>query len=399
MGVETVYDTYRWLEVLVIALALIFFKLPSKHKVQNLFFALCFFSILSLIFSPHEYRLHCAFATTLTLGLYLLAMLSSDSHKWLSNIVVYPTLLYSQLVVSVVVIVGLTALTLEGKFIIDPYSYFDNVRYLNHMQVLCFPLLLSYLITTPQKIVKLVWLLIFLNFAVVAYSGARGAMLAFFVSLLIFYVHDKKVSMRCLVLLISTVLFSIVATDESLRTIARTTSSGRLTLWLSTLQHFELKHLFIGTSPGLFDSRIANTALNHPHNAVLQLTYGYGFIFAAIAIFTYLYPIKLSIKEIKNDIKCNVLVNILVSAGVLSLVSGVFINPLAQLFLAVTWGALYSKVCSKDTVNILEIRVSFIKLLFALVLVITCWLSFDMMQKNATGIIRPGLWLDLNIHE
>ncbi|WP_105187895.1 O-antigen ligase family protein [Pseudoalteromonas sp. T1lg48] len=395
MSSLTVYDTYRVIEVFFLITALTLLNLPNHKQLNRAFSVFVFLGLLTLFISPEKYVLHSAFAIALTLGLYLFALQSSDS-KLPALVVGVSTLVYTQLIVVVVIIVGLTSLLLNSTFVIDPFSHFNNIRYLNHMQVATLPILLASLTFCSSSYRKYLYLLIALNFIVAIFSGARGALLAFFLTIALFSLIDKKNSLKVVGLLIVIALLNLLASADSGEYLTRTTSSGRIHLWLSTIQELKLENLVIGITPGIFDSSIANLKLNHPHNSILQLTYSYGFIAAMCVVGAYLYPIWKHRHLVKKSLKINLLSSILLSSGLLSLFSGVFVNPLSQLYLAAIWGLLMSQTLPPQD-NKLKIEFRVIKTLFAFVLAITCWLSFDMMQKHAMGIIRPGLWLDLTI--
>ncbi|WP_105214784.1 O-antigen ligase family protein [Pseudoalteromonas sp. T1lg22] len=395
------FDIYRIFETITLILFISLLKYPNTKQFNKALTIFIVFSLLTLFISPEQYRLHCAFALSLTLSLYLFAQQSSTT-LWPAISVAIPILIYTQGVIVITIMVGIASLILKGFFALDAYNFFDNVRYLNHMQVATLPLLLTGLTVCSTSYKKYLYLLIGLNLVVAVFSGARGAMLAFGLSIALFALIDKKASIRIGILLIAIYFLNILIAPDNGEYLMRTSSSGRIELWLGALESLSFKNIVVGITPGLFDSSNTHLLLNHPHNSILQLTYSYGFIVAVCAVCTYLYPVWKLRNEIKSKLKVNLLSSILLSCGLLSLFSGVFINPLSQLYLAAIWGALLYQSSHQSqkpplASHKIELKFSLVKTLFALVLAITCWLSFDMMQENATGVMRPGLWLDLAI--
>ncbi|WP_105264830.1 O-antigen ligase family protein [Pseudoalteromonas sp. T1lg76] len=399
MSSLTNFDIYRVTEVTCLIIFIFLLKLPDTKKLTNTLVVFIALSLLTLFISPEQYRYHCAFAFILTLSLYLFALQSSTT-LWPVISVAIPVLIYTQAVIIITIMVGVASLIHKGVFIVDALNYVANIRYLNHMQVATMPLLFALLTTCHHSYKKYLYLLIGLNFIVAVFSGARGAMLAFCLTIALFALIDKKNSIRIAILLLVIYFLNIFTAPDNGEYLTRTTSSGRLELWLGAFESLSFKNIFVGITPGLFDSSKSGLQLNHPHNSILQLTYSYGFTLAVCAVCAYLYPVWKLRSEIKNKLKVNLLSAILLSSGLLSLFSGVFINPLSQLYLASIWGALlYQSQNQNQPLTTLKIELQFgiVKTLFALVLAITCWLSFDMMRQNATGIMRPGLWLDLTI--
>jgi hypothetical protein len=124
----------------------------------------------------------------------------------------------------------------------------------------------------------------------------------------------------------------------------RTTSSGRLEIWQNVLSGITA-NLFLGNGIYQFSALENNFEWAHPHNSVLQIAYEFGvpvLIILALVVCLGLYlfisqNLSDDISSGELNIRAGLTVSLLAGCGY-SLVSGVIVMPLSQIWMALVVG-------------------------------------------------------------
>lgn len=260
------------------------------------------------------------------------------------------------------------------------YSGFINIRFFNQVQVFILPLLVF--LIKHKKITRIVAFILIINLLLMFIGQARGAFLAFICVMLIAYFltpslkKQIKTSFICIVL--SGVLFVFLSQLEgATHSEIKTTSSGRVDIWLSVLSNLNYSHLIIGNGPGIFEISINNRSpFSHPHNSLVEALNEWGATATfclLMAITTTLKTAYLHIKKYRNDIITEVLTYSFLTGILYSLLSGVHVMPVSQTLLFITWGFLIARTNKKKQVHMKVNR--FTKLIISLILFIA-WLGY-----------------------
>ena len=256
------------------------------------------------------------------------------------------------------------------------YSGFINIRFFNQVQVFVLPFLI--LLLKFKNIQRIVFFVLFLNFLLILIGQARGALLSFLaISLLALMLKStlkKQVFAGLVCLVLSIVAFyGLDSLNQSGTDITRTSTSGRIDLWLTTLSNLTLKNIFIGNGPGIFEMPLGNSApLSHPHNSLIEVLNEWGFIalisFLAAIIFTIKQALS-HIKKYKKDIITESILYSFLIGITYSLFSGVHVMPVSQTLLFIMWGLLLGRVTKQGQKGryILGYKIKFIITLFLII--------------------------------
>jgi O-antigen ligase len=223
-----------------------------------------------------------------------------------------------------------------------------NVRFFNQLQVMVIPVLfLPFFNQNLAKFRNVSLIVISLHWAVLLQTEARGGLLSLILAsslIMLFLGTDSR--KQFFVTLLKTMLlgiglwfvFIIVIPYwlmESANFQIRTSSSGRLDLWLYSLESIP-ERVFLGFGPMSFTWAEGKPLPHaHPHNAVMQLLYEYGVI-SCIACILWVtsraYNKLQALTQVENVSLCPIIYAVL-SALIYSLFSGVVVMPFAQILL------------------------------------------------------------------
>ena len=238
------------------------------------------------------------------------------------------------------------------------YSGFINIRHFNHLQIFILPLLL--LLMRIPNIKKIVIFMIGLNIYLLFIGQARGALLSWFSCLLFIYLTNPSFKKQCkaalLISLISLLIFIFIELAFTTNIISiKTSSSGRITMWLGILTELNFSHLLFGNGPGIFGFRLSDRGpFSHPHNFIIEILNEWG----AVALFTLLYLITSTIKKaVKHlsmhhkDIITASLFYSWLSGCIYLLFSGVLVMPVPQTLFFILWGLIYARIQTNITIS------------------------------------------------
>ncbi len=255
------------------------------------------------------------------------------------------------------------------------YSGFINIRFFNHLQVFILPLLL--LLMRIPNIQKVIFFMIGLNVYLLFLGQARGAMISWFGMLMFVYLTNINLKKQCRTALIISVIALLIFVFLELIlkadiTTIRTSSSGRITMWLGTLSQLNWLHFLFGNGPGIFGFRLSDRGpFSHPHNFYIEILNEWG----GVALFTLLYLITSTIiKTLKhiqshqNDIITASLFYSWLSGCVYSLFSGVIVMPVPQTLFFILWGLIFARI--KNKTNVPPIKTFAMKVFVVLVFVV-----------------------------
>lgn len=244
--------------------------------------------------------------------------------------------------------------TLSEQLPLNPYviySGFINIRFFNQVQVFVLPFLV--LLLKFKNIQRIVFIILFLNLLLIFIGQARGALLSFLAfsifALVLKTTLKKQVLTGLICLLLSWFVFYILdSLNNSNLDVLRTSSSGRVDIWLTTLQDLSLKHFFIGNGPGVFEISLGNSApFSHPHNSLIEILNEWGLIallsIVSVIFITFKQAI-IHLKKHKKDIITESLFYSFTIGITYSLFSGVHVMPASQTLLFIMWGLLLGRV-------------------------------------------------------
>lgn len=244
--------------------------------------------------------------------------------------------------------------TLSEQLPLNPYviySGFINIRFFNQVQVFVLPFLV--LLLKFKNIQRIVFIILFLNLLLIFIGQARGALLSFLAfsifALVLKTTLKKQVLTGLICLLLSWFVFYILdSLNNSNLDVLRTSSSGRVDIWLTTLQDLSLKHFFIGNGPGVFEISLGNSApFSHPHNSLIEILNEWGLIallsIVSVIFITFKQAI-IHLKKHKKDIITESLFYSFTIGITYSLFSGVHVMPVSQTLLFIMWGLLLGRV-------------------------------------------------------
>ena len=299
------------------------------------------------------------------------------------------------------------------------FSYFDaqsfnihgllsgyiNVRFFNQLQVMLVPLLfLPLVLPALAKFKRISLAFIALHWLALLQTEARGAVLSLIIALVIIAIFlPKEIRNRLVITSLKAMLFGVVlwffliylipyCLMDAVSFQIRTSSSGRIDLWLYVLQAIP-ERPWTGFGPMSFAWAEVKPIINaHPHNSVMQLLYEYGVI-VCVAIVVWamsgVYRHLSSLKVTANTQSMPVTYAVL-SAFTYSLFSGIIVMPMAQLLLIflLAMEAQFCR-CNFHTVGFWA-RV----LLIATVIVSLCVLLLTYQSEELLPALFPRVWVN-----
>ena len=236
-------------------------------------------------------------------------------------------------------------------------SGYVNVRFFNQLQAMVIPLLfLPCFFTNLTKFERISKVAIALHWVALLQTEARGAMLSLIVGGGLIWLFADAISRRrlfsifwqSLIMGIIIWLVLIVAIPAWLvgggNLQIRTSSSGRLDLWLYVLSNMSNQG-WLGFGPMSFAWAEGKPLPNaHPHNSVMQLLYEYGVI---VCVFVTLWILRLVYNQLSSITSAAQAAKIpyvyaMLSGLLYSQFSGVAVMPFAQLLLVFVIAQLVS---------------------------------------------------------
>ncbi len=289
---------------------------------------------------------------------------------------------------------------------------FNNPRFLNQVQVWLTPFLCFWLLDSARNMAdKFVSILILsLSFSLLLLTEARGAIVASvcsFLTLMFFLRGNNRrvlalgliASVLCALLIfwLVTMFSGILEADELVVGSIERASNGRLLMWSETWPRVFDNPLF-GHGFGYWSTYPFITHTNaHVHNFPLELLYGVGFV-GTLGLAIALGCVALSsikrahhAQNIENVLNL-ALLSSLVGGLVLSLVSGVYMTPLSQLFGTLTVGLLVSETAKSKRNVPIAIPIPFKVVMFAVIILLSNHMSGNRVNPN-TGKQYIGLWV------
>ncbi len=388
------------------------------------------FGILSALFSEsprHSFIEISLFILLFLTALYISSVITRNTittSEWLMTTFVFAIALHFTAFLSQFIMV------LQGR--IEPsfaglFTGFLNPRFENQWEGMILPILVGTAIYYKDQSLKVFYITLFLSAFIwmnILFSSGRGVVIATFIGVLLtgilFKAHRKiwwKLNLS--VLASGTVLYGLVIfaiylfTDTSMlanQHLIDSSSSGRLTLWLSALELTNLNP-FIGIGPMQFSQLDQNQIAAHPHNIILQLLVEWGVIAmllaVAITVYGFIKWISFSTEQIKSNPESTILYSALTSAFITenlhALVSGVWVMPLSQLTLIIIIGwmyGLYIHMNTKPSTNskqsffitaILLTLITFIYGLYPELSHLSNWIQTS-FETTGESLMHPRLW-------
>jgi O-antigen ligase len=243
---------------------------------------------------------------------------------------------------------------------------FINVRFLNQIMVLMFPLVLvaDYLFPVSKKIV---WFCSIMTVALLFNSDGRGAMaMAIFESVVLilmlkhtpFNAHLFRVRLLkvwligLLVFLVFFVWIPSMRLDVYQMAAIRLSEPVRFQMWAEAFDLWR-NNMWWAYGGMSFADKTGDVSyiLGHPHNSIVQVLYEYGLIGLTCLVLALLFLLKRIYSHLVfgpvNTLLVPVFVSLLAGAG-LSLVSGVIVMPFSQLILFVQMLVIVSIVYRRE---------------------------------------------------
>ena len=328
-------------------------SISSKPSEKNglLLIAFIFFGYLSSLFST-EVSFSLLYTFHISLLLLTIYCVSTINDKKSILVIIY-ALLITHTSLLLVCLLNLI-FTLSDQQPLSPYiiySGFINIRFFNQVQVFILPFLI--LLLKFKNVQRIVFVIIFLNSLLIFIGQARGALLSFLAfsifALLFKSTLKKQVFIGLACFFISYITFyALDSLNKGGAEILRTTTSGRIELWLNTLSNLSLKHLLIGNGPGVFEMSLGNSApFSHPHNSLIEIINEWGVI-ALVCIVTVVFiTFKNAITHLKKHKKDIITESLFYSFAIgitYSLFSGVHVMPVSQTLLFIIWGLLLGRI-------------------------------------------------------
>lgn len=257
-----------------------------------------------------------------------------------------------------------------GRYPLWPYKAgvsslfgWSNIRFFNHVQTWTLPLLISTSLILKKQSTLLAKSLLGLTsfwWCLIFASGGQGSFLALVGGSLLIWIVFRNNTWKwirffftslLIGLILYILLFYLQGAEGS--TVVDDSTKGRLTLWSLIFKQIILQPL-LGYGPLSLASVHNLPEMVHPHNSILQLAYEFGIPAMLIAVglvcwggIRWLIWNRKVFKEPKQlsdqDIYLRIGISVSLCAGLAhSLVSGVLVTPLSQLWLCIiaacAWG-------------------------------------------------------------
>lgn len=235
---------------------------------------------------------------------------------------------------------------------------FDNPRFLNHAQTLFVPwLVLVFPLGEHRRAWRqMAWLAAVVHVAFAYLDVARGTWLAWSGACVVLWLHGARSQCRQLVVVLSVGLLAGVLITDLLPAwgayswvlpfASKATAGGAhsrdqlLTLSLQMILHAP----WLGNG-GMSFAAIPGARGTHPHNIYFQWAAEYGVPAMLLAVSLLVAPLLKASKQIRRgsatcSSKTPALLAVCAGAFIDALVSGSFVMPVAQLWIALAWGQL-----------------------------------------------------------
>lgn len=367
----TYYDFHRWILVFALVwLPIVFFSISSKRRyhvsVTIFIWVLSYFLYLlkGIYFNDLSAMLDPAMMIVAAFAVVLLSM----SLKGLSLKIFISG-------VNIVVFVYYCRIFLEYLYVMaSPIHWdihtlavgFDNVRFVNQFQVFVFPVAV-YGILYFKSLSRFISLVVgVITVAFLFYSSARGALLSsvlISVFVAVCYIklkHWSEVKRLSLVLVgiwVAGFFIYYVAIGIGVNSLfergvsidSHLSSNARLEAWAEALSLWR-KGMWVGHGGMSYSDPSFNFSYSfaHPHNSLIQVLFEYGLLGLLVTVFVILSILLRALVYIR-DSGCYDTEYVFVFCGLfsgigLSLVSGVIVMPVSQLFLILFMGAVVSRL-------------------------------------------------------
>ena len=252
---------------------------------------------------------------------------------------------------------------------------FANIRFFNQVQVFTLPLLLGGGLLAIKKGKNVGFFLITLSaiwWMLLIQSAGRGIMLSVLTAALVILYLFKENTHRWMWYFLGTLLigyvtkvllFDIVPVDSGFSKSIVRGGSPRFTLYPRTFLA-SLNHPIIGHGPMSFADMNVEFTPSHPHNSILQLLYELGYPATIMIIGVIFYGLKKWSKQtkeqfetVKEDLFEEGIIRISLTAALFgallySLLSGVIVMPLSQLWLALVFGTALGLYVKNDSTEL-----------------------------------------------
>lgn len=284
-------------------------------------------------------------------------------------------------------------------------SGYVNVRFFNQLQVMIIPLLFfPFFYLRLERFKAISFVAISLHWAIFLQTEARGGILslilASFIIMCFLYAGSRKqfliTSFKTMFVGVLLWLVFIVIIPYWLQDITsfqiRTTSSGRVDLWLYVLKLIP-ESLWLGFGPMSFSWAEGKPLPNaHPHNSVMQVLYEYGVV-VCITITTWVisrvYKPLVTLKQLEN-ISILPIVYAVLAGLIYSFFSGVAVMPFAQLLFVFL---LATQIQSRPR-NVSGISASVRGALFFSMTLISCLILYSYKHIELNSALFPRVWIN-----
>ncbi len=402
------YDFKRFIEVLFISGVVLYsvynrqgLSIPEKFAPA---LSICFLlGLLSAVSSKNEELAILSLLHTTFLTLYFLLILSSEKTTVILNSLLKIIFIMTLSIYSICFLNTLISLYLGDKLAANGIYYgFANIRYLNQFQTITLPLLAYFSLNEQLKRLSL-FLICFAVFLMLV-GGARASILLWFASLgiLFSFAKSRHLAINSLIAsIIGITLYYCAYTWSSGTdfTPFRYTSTGRVLLWISTLQNLEWSNLLWGLGPGTFESSITENRPSHPHNVIIQIIYGWGgavaLIFSIFALTT-LYFFYRALRKKQVTLSILIVFTSWLNGMLYSLVSGIFVTPTAQLLIIIIWALLINMLTREHAASFKIKRKTCLIVLLPLIAMYYFYnmLNYNCYAQKESKQIIPGYWSD-----
>jgi putative inorganic carbon (hco3(-)) transporter len=437
------HDSQRLLELLLLSLVLLHtilnktkiieLKQINKHLriTLFLFLGLTCTSILFAKSSRHAIIEVSIFSSLLYLSIFVANLYQEDKEAFIRRLIYCiwaGTLLY---IISFYV--GyITAITFKTPLHWPyPFAGFNNIRSFNQYQLWPLAFITLPLLTFNLKKNTQVYLYFALTcwWVLLFYSASRGVLVAWLVGVISIAGIYRKFAWPMLKIQFINIatgfsgyyfLFkyipSLSGTSVITSTIERETTSDRTALWLECLKFIEEYPLF-GVGP--MNSPWHNSIMLQPHNSILQLASEWGLPATSIILSLAGYGIYCWLKKFNTHTLQNqssldknftvILFFTLVTNAAYSLVDGVIVMPLSQVFMFTMSGLMvghyfYDSSVTKNPAHQNK-NISFSQVFASITLIALVWSTLPEIIQGLNGYergfsmgpntINPRIWLQI----
>jgi O-antigen ligase len=353
---------------------------------------------------------------TLHLGMVALALAiasleSSHTHRWLDRALALSPVWLAVLTLAIYLTALSTGQPLNARQL---HLGFENPRFLNHAQSIFVPwLAIVFLEREPRKSLQRLALLAAGFHVALAYLDvSRGTGLAWLGVLVVLFLAGARIqARRFATVLLGGVLFGMLAFDLLPNLLSRHweapfaraneigSAHSRDLLWAQSLAMIEAAP-WLGQGPMAFAALVSARGA-HPHNVYLQWAAEYGPLAACIATILLLTPIVRALKSRASDALTIGLAATCVACLIDGCVSGNFVMPMSQIWIACVYGQLLARV----TPSSMQLERAFAgRMIYAVLLASQVWLLAmtayqcalpDRSDDAPSSTSRkPRFWLD-----